>query len=167
MNIYYTTCSSPLGAMHIAATKKGVCAVAWSRKSWERFIAKADRLSKAKIVPDRNKLKTVKTELDGYFGGNIRNFTVPVDLFTATDFERKVLHAAHTVEWGRTTSYSEIALKIGSPAASRAVGNALGKNPIPIIIPCHRVLKSDGTLGGFSGGLDKKKFLLALENIHL
>lgn len=107
-------------------------------------------------------LDSVRRELDEYFAGTRRRFTVPVAPL-GTPFQRRVWSALQTIPYGQTTSYGAIATQIGSPSAVRAVGAANGANPIPIIIPCHRVIGANGSLTGFGGGLDRKRFLLDLE----
>jgi methylated-DNA-[protein]-cysteine S-methyltransferase len=102
-------------------------------------------------------------KLIAYFNGNQVDFTEIMDLDNVTDFQRKVWQATRTIPYGETRSYSWVAKKINRPKAVRAVGQALGRNPLPVIIPCHRVLASNGGMGGYTGGLDMKKFLLALE----
>jgi methylated-DNA-[protein]-cysteine S-methyltransferase len=108
----------------------------------------------------------VADELRAYFAGELRAFSVPVDLQGVSDFTRKVLEATAEIPYGATVSYGEIARMIGMPGAAQAVGNALGANPVPIVIPCHRVIRSDGSMGWFTGGPGIKRALLRLEGIH-
>lgn len=106
----------------------------------------------------------VEGQLAEYFAGERQQFTVPLDLrFAGTPFQRAVLGALMEIPYGETTTYSELAARVGKPRAVRAVGSACGANPLPIIVPCHRVLRSDGSLGGYAGGLPWKKHLLELE----
>lgn len=105
--------------------------------------------------------------LDAYFAGRGRRFSLPLDLSDGTRFDRLVWRALRRIPWGGTTSYGEIARAIGHPGASRAVGNAVGRNPIPIILPCHRVIRHNGRLGGFSGGLSLKRWLLRHEGLSI
>lgn len=105
----------------------------------------------------------IADELEAYFSGSLRVFSTPVDLGGISDFTRKVLQATATIPYGQTVSYGEIARRIGMPGATQAVGNALGANPVPIVIPCHRVIRSDGSLGWFTGGAHIKRALLRLE----
>jgi len=106
-------------------------------------------------------------QLDRYFRGDLTAFTVPVDFDTGTPFQRKVWDALARIPYGETRSYADLAAAIGNPRAARAVGSANGENPIPILIPCHRVIKADGGLGGFSSGTHIKQALLELEGIRL
>jgi methylated-DNA-[protein]-cysteine S-methyltransferase len=105
-------------------------------------------------------------QLREYLAGRRRTFELPLDLRCATPFRRKVLEALQEVPWGETVTYGELARTVGS-SSPRAVGQAVGWNPIPIVIPCHRVIAGGGKLGGYSGGLDRKRFLLSLECVHL
>lgn len=106
------------------------------------------------------------SELLAYFDGRLREFTVPLDLTAGTEFDRRVWAQVLAVGYGDTATYSDIAEAIGSPAAVRAVGTANGRNPVPVIVPCHRIVRRGGGLGGYGGGLDIKRALLALESAH-
>jgi len=105
----------------------------------------------------------MRRELDEYFDGRRREFELPLDWTLVGPFGRRVLGAASQIPYGNVLTYTEIATEAGSPRGSRAAGNALGANPIPIVVPCHRVLRRGGALGGYAGGLDRKRFLLELE----
>ena len=135
-------------SLRSAFSAKGVKEISFSSKV-------ADRLGKSG--------NEAAEQLSAYFQGKNVRFTVPLDLSNCTAFQKKVYHAIRRIPYGETRSYRWVAEKIGRPDACRAVGNALGANPIPVIIPCHRVINADGGLGGFSGGLKWKKLLLALE----
>lgn len=113
---------------------------------------------------DGSKKDIVYQQLSQYFNGELHVFDLDLDLI-GTDFQKKVWNALINIPYGQTKSYQDIADEIGMPKASRAIGNAIGKNPIPIIVPCHRVIRKDGSLGGFSGGLDKKVILQEVERI--
>jgi O-6-methylguanine DNA methyltransferase len=106
-------------------------------------------------------------ELESYFAGRSKRFRISIDLRWATPFQRKVLNAASGVPFGEVASYGDIARRIGNPKARRAVGGALGKNPVAIVIPCHRVVAADGSIGGYTGGLDIKRELMRIEGISL
>lgn len=108
----------------------------------------------------------VLEQLRAYFAGSLRSFTLPVDLASTSDFTRRVLDATSRIPYGETRTYGEIASEIGTPGATQAVGNALGANPIPIVIPCHRVVRADGSMGWFTGGPHIKRALLHLEGVH-
>ena len=109
-------------------------------------------------------VSTCKEELDAYFAGKLEKFTIPLEFVRGTDFQRAVWKALQSIPYGETRSYKDIATMIGNPKAVRAVGGANNKNPIGIVIPCHRVIGSSGKLVGYAGGLDKKEMLLKLEN---
>ena len=115
------------------------------------------------VLRDRDVVELAMTELEAYFQGRLSTFTVPVDLRGVTDFTRRVLRATRRIPFGTLLSYGDVASRIGSPRASRAVGGALGRNPVPIIVPCHRVIAQGGKLGGFTGGLETKRALLQIE----
>ena len=108
-------------------------------------------------------MRDAVSQINKYFEGRLKKFDIPLDFFGETEFRQKVWREAAKIPYGKTISYSELAAAVGSPGGARAVGNALGANPVPVIVPCHRILKSDGALGGFSAGIDVKKALLALE----
>ena len=117
----------------------------------------------SEVWRDRDVVAPAMRELEAYFQGRLSAFTVPIDLRGVTDFTRRVLRVTRCIPFGTLLSYSDVASSIGSARASRAVGNALGRNPIPIMVPCHRVVTHDGKLGGFTGGLDTKRALLRIE----
>jgi len=112
-------------------------------------------------------MRMLVEQLDSYFGRDLAAFTVPMDLDGGTPFQRKVWEALTRIPYGETRSYADVAAAMGSPRAARAVGSANGENPIPILIPCHRVIKADGSLGGYSSGTHIKQSLLELEGIRL
>ncbi len=117
----------------------------------------------AKISQETDIIRQIVSDLDGYFGGAPVEFKIPLDFPKASEFQKRVWAAASQISYGSTRSYAELAKAMGAPHAARAVGNALGANPAPVIIPCHRVLLSDGSLGGFAIGSDVKQALLFLE----
>lgn len=110
-------------------------------------------------------IKTVKAELSEYFAGERKSFDFPIDFIAGTEFQRKAWKFLLTVPYGTSAAYGDVAAAAGNAKAVRAAGNAVGKNPIAIVVPCHRILAKGGALGGFTGGMEKKKFLLALEKI--
>ena len=116
-----------------------------------------------RVLASPRKLDEPRRELDQYFSGRRRQFDVPVDWQLTRGFARRVLEATARIPFGSTASYKQVATEAGSARAYRAAGNALGSNPIPIIVPCHRILHSGGGLGGYTGGLDRKRVLLAVE----
>jgi AraC family transcriptional regulator of adaptative response/methylated-DNA-[protein]-cysteine methyltransferase len=155
---------SPLGPIIIASNSDGVCMVEFSdRRMLEYQVRVLKKYFGDSIVPGRNKyIEQVEDELKEYFAGNLRSFKVPL-IYPGTDFQRKVWNELRKIPYGSTISYEELARRIGIKKASRAVGTANGMNRIAIIIPCHRVVNKDGKLGGYGGGVWRKKRLLELE----
>ena len=162
-DISYAPVDSPFGTLHAAITKRGLVRVAFPEESVESVLERLARQLSPRIVEAPASLDAVKRELDEYFVGRRLTFEIPLDWSLIGPFGRRVLHATYEIPYGGVLSYAEVAAEAGSPRGSRAAGNALGSNPIPIIIPCHRVLRSGGALGGYGGGLDRKRYLLELE----
>jgi methylated-DNA-[protein]-cysteine S-methyltransferase len=162
-DISYAPVDSPFGTLHAATTKRGLVRVAFPEESVESVLERlAQRLS-PRIVEAPASLDPVKRELDEYFAGRRRAFDIPLDWSLIGPFGARVLHVTSEIPYGGVLSYTEVATEAGSPRGSRAAGNALGANPIPIVIPCHRVLRAGGALGGYGGGLERKQWLLELE----
>lgn len=146
----------------MARSGRGVSDLVINERDERSFRARLKHRA-AEIVRDDRALSDVLSEIDAYFSGKLRVFSAPIDLRGVTPFTRRVLVAARFVPFGAVTSYGELARRIGVPKGARAVGAALGRNPIPIIVPCHRVLQSGGRLGGYTGGLHIKRKLLEVE----
>lgn len=165
-NIYYTSFSTPIGRIYLAATEKGLWRVAWGYKS-EKDFARELKSSRAgcasQPVKDISYFTAIKNDILKYFSGELVSFKEYCLLFEGTDFQKKVWDVLSGIPYGKVLTYKQVAEKIGAPNAFRAVGSACGANELPIIIPCHRVVASNGGLGGFSGGLKLKRFLLRLE----
>lgn len=154
---------SPFGVLHAATTKHGLVRLAFPEEPLDSCLEDlAARLS-PRIVQSPGSLDPVRQQLEEYFAGRRRRFDLKLDWALITPFARRVLRRTAAIPYGGHLSYAEVAAKAGSPRGARAAGNALGSNPIPIVIPCHRVLHSGGGLGGYGGGLDRKRFLLDLE----
>jgi methylated-DNA-[protein]-cysteine S-methyltransferase len=163
VDVAYAPVDSPFGTLLAASTERGLVRLAFPEESTEAVLERlAARLS-PRIVLTPARLDGVRRELDEYFGGRRRRFEVPLDWSLIGPFARRILGATAEIPYGGVLSYADIAGEAGSPRGSRAAGNALGSNPIPIVIPCHRVLRSGGALGGYGGGLDRKRWLLELE----
>jgi methylated-DNA-[protein]-cysteine S-methyltransferase len=160
--IVWDVIDSPLGPLFIAASERGLCHVDFGISEAD-FLSGLDPLART----ERNApaLARYEEQLRAYFAGERTGFDVPLDLSRLTDFQLSVLQAARRIPAGSVWTYGQVARSIGKPKASRAVGQALGRNPVPIVIPCHRVVASGGGLGGYSGGggLDSKRWLLHLE----
>jgi methylated-DNA-[protein]-cysteine S-methyltransferase len=148
---------SPVGLLRLVASDTGLVAILWEKDDPGRV-----RLGALVEDPDNEILLETERQLNSYFAGGLTAFTVPLD-FRGTAFQRSVWAALLTIPFGETRSYAEIARQIGRPTAFRAVGAANGRNPISIIVPCHRVIGSNGALTGFAGGLAAKEHLLGLE----
>jgi methylated-DNA-[protein]-cysteine S-methyltransferase len=159
----YGVVESPLGPLWIAVGPKGVLAIHYGAEPSALELARIVRTYGPGILPDAKRADPVAREIDQYFAGKRRSFDVAVDLSTLTDFQRRILTATARVGFGDVSTYAKVAAKAGSEQAARAAGQALGSNPIPIVVPCHRILASDGSLGGYAGGLEAKRRLLKLE----
>jgi methylated-DNA-[protein]-cysteine S-methyltransferase len=166
-DVSYAFVDSPVGTMIAAGTERGLACL-----GYEDLHGGADPLLEriaAEISPRvllaPAKLDRVRRELDEYFAGTRQDFDLELDLTLARPFARRILAATARIPFGSTTTYGEIAAEAGSPGAARAAGGALGSNPIPIVVPCHRVLARNGTLHGYTGGLHRKQRLLELEGV--
>jgi methylated-DNA-[protein]-cysteine S-methyltransferase len=162
-DVSYSPVDSPFGTLHAAVTKLGLVRVAYPEEDVETFCEHLAQRISPRVVYAPAALDAVKRELDEYFAGTRREFDLTLDWSLIGPFARKVLQATSEIPYGGYLSYGEVAAEAGSPRGSRAAGNALGSNPIPIVIPCHRVLHAGGAIGGYGGGLDRKRYLLALE----
>jgi methylated-DNA-[protein]-cysteine S-methyltransferase len=162
-DVSYAPVDSPFGTLHAAVTKRGLVRVAFPEESLDTFLERLSRRISPRVVQAPASLDAFKRELEEYFAGRRREFDLALDWSLIGPFARKVLHATYEIPYGGYLSYAEVATEAGSPRGSRAAGNALGSNPIPIVIPCHRVLRTGGALGGYGGGLDRKRYLLGLE----
>jgi methylated-DNA-[protein]-cysteine S-methyltransferase len=162
-DIDYAPVESPFGTLYAASTHRGLVRLAFPEESLDEFLERLARKLSPRIVAAPASLDSVRRELDEYFSGRRRAFDLALDWALITPFARRVLRKTAAIPYGGHLSYAEVAAEAGSPRGARAAGNALGSNPIPIVIPCHRVLHSGGGLGGYGGGLDRKRFLLELE----
>jgi methylated-DNA-[protein]-cysteine S-methyltransferase len=156
---------APFGPVFLAKTGRGICRVGF-RLSEDALLTDLERHS---LLPEMTpaELDVERRELDEYFRGKRRRFDVPIDLRWGSPFQRRVLEAARRIPFGSCRCYSDVAEEIGQPNARRAVGNALGRNPVAILVPCHRVVAAGGALGGYTGGIDIKKKLMEIEGISL
>jgi methylated-DNA-[protein]-cysteine S-methyltransferase len=152
---YYTTMESPIGELLLVGDGDNLSGMYMQDGRKPKTIAAGWQQSAAPLAD-------TKTQLEEYFAGNRTTFEIPLAAQGAP-FEREVWHALEEIPYGETVSYGEIARRIGQPAAARAVGTANGRNPIAVIVPCHRVIGADGTLTGYGGGLERKRLLLELE----
>jgi methylated-DNA-[protein]-cysteine S-methyltransferase len=164
VDVAYGSYDSPIGELALAATRKGLVRVALNPATEDIVTELADEIS-PRVLEMPSRLDDVRRELDEYFAGNRDRFDVPVDMQLARGFGRRVLDAVARIPFGSVSTYKDMATAAGNPRAYRAAGNAIGSNPVPIVVPCHRVLHSGGGLGGYGGGLDRKRFLLRLEGV--
>ena len=163
-NIFYSTVQSPLGDMIAGATDKGICFLEWhDRGGVEQILSRVEKRYRKPLEENVSEhLLKLQTELDNYFEGTLTDFEVPIDV-NGTEFENVVWSKLLKIPYAETRNYGEIALELGKPGASRAVGRANGSNYLSIVIPCHRVIESNGKLRGYGGGLKRKQYLLDLE----
>jgi methylated-DNA-[protein]-cysteine S-methyltransferase len=164
LDVAYARLDSPVGTLVLASTPQGLARLAYVDEGQEEAVMDeiAARLSPRMLAAPR-RLDEPRRELDQYFAGRRRAFDLTLDLSLLSDFTRRVLGATAAIPYGEVASYKEVATAAGSPRGSRAAGNALGSNPLPIVLPCHRVLHSSGGLGGYTGGLERKRTLLTIE----
>lgn len=166
LDVAYRDLDTPLGRLLLAATPAGLVRVAFPVEDPDAVLdTLAGRIS-PRVLRAPARLDTVARELDEYFAGRRHTFDVPVDLQLAHGFRRAVLERLVEVPYAGTVSYGELAARVGSPRASRAVGTACALNPVPLVVPCHRVVHSDGSPGSYRGGPEAKRRLLALEAAH-
>jgi methylated-DNA-[protein]-cysteine S-methyltransferase len=163
LDVSYRTLDSPLGPLLLAATSEGLVRVAFQGEDHDAVLARLATDVSPRILRAPRRLDGAATQLDEYFARRRRRFDLPVDLQLAHGFRRAVLTHLRDIAYGTTESYAEVAAATGSPAAVRAVGSACANNPVPLVVPCHRVVHSDGSLGGYRGGVEAKQRLLALE----
>ena len=163
LDIAYRTVDSPFGSLLLAATSEGLVRVAFDREGHDTVLGALARTISPRIMRTPRRLDAAARELDEYFSGRRRTFEVPVDLRLARGFRRTVLDNLRQIPYGVTRSYAAVAEAAGHPAAVRAVGSACSHNPVPVVVPCHRVVRSDGTAGNYLGGPEAKAALLALE----
>jgi methylated-DNA-[protein]-cysteine S-methyltransferase len=164
LDVAYARLDSPVGTLVLASTPQGLARLAYVDEGREDAVMQeiAARLSPRMLSAPR-RLDQPRRELDEYFAGRRRAFDLALDLRLLSDFTRRILAATAEIPYGAVSTYKEVATAAGSPRGSRAAGNALGANPLPIVLPCHRVLHSGGGLGGYTGGLERKRALLAIE----
>jgi len=163
LDVAYATVPSPLGDLLLAATERGLVRVAFAGEDHDAVLqALAERIG-PRILSSPRRLENAARQLDEYFSGHRRRFDLPLDRSLSKGFRLTVLEHLSEIGFGRTESYAQVARLVGNPNAVRAVGSACATNPLPVVVPCHRVLRTDGSLGGYLGGLEAKTTLLALE----
>jgi methylated-DNA-[protein]-cysteine S-methyltransferase len=163
VDVGYASVPSPFGTLLAAATPRGLVRLAYPDEAPEHVLEDLARRLSPRILEAPRMVDEVRRELDRYFEGRLRRFEVGLDLSLTGGFTRRVLRATARIPFGSVSTYRDVAARAGNPRAVRAAGNALGSNPIPIVVPCHRVVRTGGGLGGYTGGLHRKEFLLHLE----
>jgi methylated-DNA-[protein]-cysteine S-methyltransferase len=162
-NMVYAECSSPQGNLYLAATERGLAGM-WFTD--QRHLPDVSNWQRPEDASQLHILKETQQQLDAYFAGKLQQFDLPLDLNAGTLFQQTVWQALLKIPFGKTTSYGALSSSIGKPLAVRAVGTAIGRNPIGIIVPCHRVVGADGSLTGYAGGLHRKEAFLKLEGVR-
>lgn len=163
LDVAYTTTDSPVGKLLLAATRRGLVRVGLPGQDSDQLLEELAFRVSPRVLEAPAQLDEARRELERYFQGKLKDFDLPLDWQLTAGFRRRVLRATAKVPYGRTATYAEMATKAGSRRASRAAGSALGSNPLPIVVPCHRILRTGGNLGGYGGGLEMKERLLKLE----
>ncbi len=163
LDVAYRTVETPVGTLLLVATERGLVRVAYEREDHDVVLASVAARVSPRILRAPARLDDVARELDEYFSRRRHGFDLPLDLQLARGFRRTVLEHLRQIGYGRTASYAAIATRAGNPTAVRAVGSACAKNPLPVVVPCHRVVRSDGAVGQYVGGVEAKRTLLALE----
>jgi methylated-DNA-[protein]-cysteine S-methyltransferase len=165
LDVAYTSADSPFGTLLLARTPRGLVRVGLpNQDSDELLLELAERVS-PRVLEAPARFEHARRELDLYFEGKLTRFDLPLDWQLSRDFRRRVLRAISRIPYGQTRSYTQMAASAGNERAVRAAGTACGSNPIPVVVPCHRVLRSGGALGGYGGGLPMKQALLELEGV--
>ena len=163
LDVGYRTVDSPVGTLLLAATPIGLVRVAYATEGHDAVLQQLSDGISARVLRHPVRLDAAARQLDEYFAGRRQQFDVVLDWRLSAGFRSAVLHHLPEIPYGRTATYADVAAMAGRPRASRAVGSACATNPLPVVVPCHRVVRSDGALGGYLGGVEAKAVLLALE----
>ena len=159
----YAVVATPVGDLVAAATPRGLVLLGYEDGRLDERLELLARRVSPRVLEAPARLDAPRRQLDEYFEGRRRDFELPIDWVLVRGFGREVLRATARIPYGQVATYRDVATEAGSPRAVRAAGNALGANPMPIVVPCHRVVRTGGGLGGYTGGLERKERLLALE----
>lgn len=165
LDVAYTTADSPFGPLLLASTPRGLVRVGLPNQDADELLAELATRVSPRVLEAAPPLDEARRELDLYFEGRLTEFGLPLDWRLSRDFRRRALRAIARIPYGQTRSYTQIARSAGNERAVRAAGTACGTNPLPLVVPCHRVLRSGGGLGGYGGGLPMKESLLRLEGV--
>jgi methylated-DNA-[protein]-cysteine S-methyltransferase len=163
VDVSFDVADTPVGPLLLAVTEAGLCRISFDPEP-ERETDELARTFGVRVLRSPREVDRVRRELDEYFQGRRRTFDLPLDLRGRTGFSREILDRLARVPYGEVTTYKSLAVEAGNPHAARAVGTIMNRNPIPIVLPCHRVVGSNGSLVGYGGGLDRKRQLLDLES---
>jgi len=162
LDVAYDLTDSPIGPLLVAATGRGLCEIAFDPDP-EAEVERLARMHGVRVLRSPRPVDEARRELDEYFEGRRHEFDLPVDLTGLPVFQQSVLEELQRVPYGQVDTYGGLAARIGKPKAARAVGGALNRNPVPIVVPCHRIVGSTGSLVGYAGGVERKQLLLSLE----
>jgi methylated-DNA-[protein]-cysteine S-methyltransferase len=165
LDVAYTSADSPFGPLLLAKTKRGIVRVGLPNQDPDELLADLVERVSPRVLEAPAELDEARRELDLYFEGKLERFDLPLDWSLSDGFRLRVQRAIARIPYGQTRSYTEIATKAGNERAVRAAGTACGSNPLPLVVPCHRVLRAGGALGGYGGGLPMKRALLELEGV--
>jgi methylated-DNA-[protein]-cysteine S-methyltransferase len=163
LDVAYRTVDTPVGSLLLAATGQGLVRVAYPTQNHDAVLDQLAAKVSPRVLRAPARLDAAAREIDEYFAGQRTRFDLPLDLRLCTGFRRLVISRLPGISYGATASYAAMAAAAGSPRAVRAVGTACAANPLPVVMPCHRVVRSDGSLGGYAGGTEAKRILLTLE----
>jgi methylated-DNA-[protein]-cysteine S-methyltransferase len=163
LDVAYRTVDTPVGSLLLAATSEGLVRVAFPVQDHEAVLVALAEAVSPRVLAAPGRLDEVTRQLDEYFAGRRDHFELPLDLRLAKGFRRAVIEHLPDIRYGSTESYAQVAAAAGSPRAVRAVGTACAMNPVPVVVPCHRVVRSDGSMGQYAGGVEAKHTLLSLE----
>jgi methylated-DNA-[protein]-cysteine S-methyltransferase len=165
LDVAYATADSPYGPLLLARTPRGLVRIGLPNQDADQLLADLANRVSPRVLESPAQLDEARRELDLYFEGKLTEFGLPLDWRLSRDFRRRVLRAIARIPYGQTRSYTEMARRAGNDRAVRAAGTACGSNPLPLVVPCHRVLRTGGALGGYGGGLPMKEGLLRLEGV--
>jgi methylated-DNA-[protein]-cysteine S-methyltransferase len=165
LDVAYGSYDSPLGPLTVFVTPRGLVRLSYPGEPIDDQLDELAAFISPRVMAAPERTDDVRRQLDSYFGGTRRDFELPIDWRLMRGFRADVLRATARIPFGSVVSYRDVAAAAGSPNAYRAAGNALGSNPVPIVVPCHRVVHAGGGLGGYTGGLERKQFLLRLEGV--
>jgi methylated-DNA-[protein]-cysteine S-methyltransferase len=166
LDVAYASADSPFGSLLLAGTPRGLVRVGLPNQDEDELLGELAAKLSPRVLKAPARLDEARRELDRYFAGELREFDLPLDWSLSHGFRQRVLRGIAAIPYGETRTYTEMAAGAGNPRAVRAAGTACGSNPIPVVVPCHRVLRLSGALGGYGGGLAMKQSLLELEAEH-